>query len=144
MDELRQAYADHIGQYTWDYYSTVTFRRLHRDPLNAARKVSMALEKLGTTRAFLAVERHYLDGVHVHVLHRDAFAARTPHITSGSYWKYMSKAFGRTTVEIPREGNAAAEYCAKYVTKDYGLAGESFHYFGDPDAWNLDGPTWHH
>lgn len=135
MNDIRQAYAEHLGEYSWDFYSTVTFRTTHRDPLNAASRVSRALERLDCTRAFLAVERHRLDGVHVHTLHRHTFRQD---LASASVWKYFSKAFGRTTVESPRETTAVEAYCAKYVTKDYGLGGESFHYFGDTAAWTLD------
>lgn len=137
--ETRDAYAGHLQSYPWDYFATVTFRKLHRDPLNAARRVWDAADKLGASRGFVAVERHKLDGVHVHALLR-----QLPHlqVPAKTHWRYMSKAFGRTSVEEPRDGMAAAAYCAKYVTKDHGLSGESFHYFGDRDSWLQDGSTW--
>lgn len=136
IDPLQQAYADHLQAYPWDFFSTVTFRKLHRDPINAAAKVCRALERLDCTRAFVAVERHRLDGVHVHTLHRHAF---DPGISSTRVWKYFHKAFGFSTVSPPRADDTVALYCSKYVTKDNGLHGESFYYFGDKEAWLFDG-----
>lgn len=108
-------------------------------PSTLPKVVWQAAERLGASRAFVAVERHRLDGVHVHSLLRQYPHRDTP---SQSLWKYLSKSFGRTSVQLPHDGMAAVAYCAKYVTKDHGLQGESFHYFGDADAWNLDGSTW--
>jgi len=92
------------------------------------------LEKLGGSRAFVAVERHKLDGVHVHTLHRHT---HRPDVAAASVWKFAHKAFGRSTVEFPRDGTAASVYCSKYVTKG-DESGDSFFYFGEPEAWNLD------
>ena len=135
LTPLHQAYAQHLQNYDWDFFSTVTFKRLHRDPINAAAKVSRALDKLGCTRAFLAVERHRLDGVHVHTLHRHIFR---PELRSSSIWKYFDKAFGFSTVSLPRAADTVAVYCAKYVTKSGDESGDTYYYYGDADAWNLD------
>lgn len=133
-EATRAAYAEHLSQHSWDFYSTVTFRRLRRDPFAACAAVWSVLEKFDASRAFMAVERHKLDGVHVHTLHRHVFRG---HVRPASLWRYMYKAFGRTTVESPHDGTAAAVYCSKYVTKGK-ESGDSFHYFGTADAWTLD------
>lgn len=130
--ELKAAYAEHIRRFPWDFYVTTTFRRLRRDPSNAAHAVWHSLDKLEATRAFVAVEKHYLDGVHIHALSRHALR---PDMNPEWEWKYLFKAHGRSRVEEIRDVGQVSAYCSKYVTKgDY-----DYYYFGDPEAWLLDG-----
>jgi len=132
--QIRQAYAEHLQQYPWDYFITQTFRHNVRDGLRASQSFWDILEgKFAATRAFVAVERHKLDGIHLHALTRHCF----DRINERALWKYLFKAEGRSKVEIPRYHSQALVtwYCSKYVVKegDY-----DFHYFGDKSAWLLD------
>ncbi len=131
MGEIQEAYAEYLQTFSWDFYSTVTFRKLRRDPLAAAAAVYAVLDgKFLATRAFIAVERHVLDGVHCHLLHQHYHEAGFQAVKAYSIWLYLFKAFGRTTVEVIRSSGDVSTYCSKYVSK-----GEQFNLFGEPQAW---------
>ncbi|MBA7553336.1 hypothetical protein ES705_45926 [subsurface metagenome] len=131
MGEIQEAYAEYLQTFSWDYYSTVTFRRLRRDSLAAAAAVWAVLDgKFLATRAFIAVERHVLDGVHCHLLHQHYHELGLNAVKAYSMWLYLFKAFGRTTVEDIRSPGDVSTYCSKYVSK-----GEQFNLFGEPQAW---------
>jgi len=131
--QIRQAYAEHLQKYPWDYYITQTFRNNVRDGLRASQSFWGILErKFMATRSFIAVEPHKLDGIHLHALTRHCFDK----INEKALWKYLFKAEGRSRVESPRFNSQALVtwYCSKYITK-----GDcDFHYFGDKNAWLLD------
>ncbi|MBA7537130.1 hypothetical protein ES705_29397 [subsurface metagenome] len=131
MTAITDAYAEYLQTFSWDYYSTVTFRRLRRDPLAAAAKVWSILDgKFAATRAFIAVEKHVLDGVHCHLLHQHYHEIGSQAVLAYSMWLYLFKAFGRTTVEAIKSSEQVSTYCSKYVSK-----GEQFNLFGEPQAW---------
>jgi len=131
-DEFSQAYADWIQSYSWDFYSTVTFRKLRRDPLAAAGAVWDTLyNKFSGTRAFVAAEKHKLDGVHLHMLSEHAWE-RGQRWDEHSLWLYFFKAFGRARVEVASSDEAVANYCAKYVTKG---GPEAYTLWGDKVFW---------
>ncbi|MBA7537139.1 hypothetical protein ES705_29406 [subsurface metagenome] len=131
MGEIQEAYAEYLQTFSWDYYSTVTFRKLRRDSLAAAAKVWAVLDgKFSASRAFIAVERHVLDGVHLHLLHQHYHELGLQSVRAYSMWLYLFKAFGRTTVEAIRSPEQVSTYCSKYVSK-----GEQFNLFGEPQAW---------
>lgn len=132
MSELAEAYAMFVQDYSWDFYSTVTFRRLRRDSLAAAKAVWDILDgKFNATRAFIAVEQHMLDGVHLHLLHQHYYEkARLQGVRASSMWAYLFKAFGRTSVEEIRSAEDVSMYVSKYVSK-----GENYNLFGEPAAW---------
>jgi len=128
--EVNQAYSDFIQTVPWDYYSTVTFRSSRRDPIAASQSVCRAMSTLGATRVFLAVESHKSGFLHCHALSRHTF---NPGLRPQSAYRYLFKAFGRTTVEPIRELGQVSAYCAKYVTK-----GNDYQFWGYPEAWLLD------
>lgn len=131
MGEIQDAYAEYLQEFSWDYYSTVTFRKLRRDPLAAAASVYAVLDgKFLATRAFVAVERHVLDGVHLHLLSQHYREVGHQAVKAYSMWLYLFKAFGRTAVEAIRSTEDVSYYCSKYVSK-----GEHFNLFGAPQAW---------
>jgi len=131
--QVREAYAEHLHQYPWDYYITQTFRNNVRDGLRASQSFWNILEtKFHATRAFVAVEPNRLSGIHLHALTRHVFDRINEH----ALWKYLFKAEGRSKVEVPRWNSTALVtwYCSKYITK-----GDcDFHYFGDKSSWLLD------
>ncbi len=131
MGEVSEAYAEYLQSFSWDFYSTVTFRRLRRDPLAAAAVVWACLYgKFLATRAFVAAERHALDGIHLHLLHQHYHEMGRQGVKSYSIWLYLFKAFGRTTVEAIKSPEQVSSYCSKYVSK-----GEQFNLFGEPQSW---------
>lgn len=132
MSELSEAYAVFVQEYSWDFYTTVTFRRLRRDSLAAAKAVWDILDgKFQATRAFIAVEQHVLDGVHLHLLHQHYYEKqRYQGIRASTLWSYLFKAFGRTTVEEIKSASDVSTYVSKYVSK-----GEQYNLFGEPQAW---------
>lgn len=129
--DLRQAYAKEIHRYSWDFYSTITFRLIHRDPIFAALRIGRALDKLDCSRAFIAIEPHRLDGVHAHLLSRHTYR---PEIKASTLWKYFFKAYGRSRVEPIKSASIVSWYCSKYVVKgDF-----DYSFYGDKQAWLLD------
>ncbi|MBA7548535.1 hypothetical protein ES705_40996 [subsurface metagenome] len=131
MTAITDAYAEYLQTFSWDYYSTVTFRRLRRDPLAAAAKVWAVLDgKFEATRAFIAVEKHVLDGVHLHLLHQHYHEIGSQAVLAYSMWLYLFKAFGRSSVEQIRGFGDVSSYCSKYVVKE-----EQYNFFGEPQAW---------
>ena len=133
--ELHEAYAETISQYDWDIYLTQTFRRCRHDGTNAVFAVHKKMEDVfGASRAFVAVEPHKLDGLHLHALYRiPEWQSNLPTRIK----KYEKKAFGYTnsirSMNIPPENFTVAMYCSKYVTK-----GNDFFFLGSPEAWLLD------
>lgn len=138
MSELAEAYAMFVQEYSWDFYSTVTFRKLRRDSLAAAQAVWDILDgKFNATRAFIAVEQHVLDGVHLHLLHQHYYdQQRYQGVRASTLWSYLFKAFGRTTVEEIKSTEDVSTYVSKYVSK-----GENYNLFGEPQAWVRTSPA---
>ena len=129
--QLREAYATLIHDQAWDFYSTVTYRVRRRDGIRAARRYWEILDtKFDADRAFIAVEHHRLDGIHLHALSRHALR---PTLQAQTLWRYCFKAFGRYSASEPRSASSALVtwYCSKYVTKG---DGDNYHLFGD--SWN--------
>ena len=127
-EELREAYATLIHDQDWDFYSTVTYRVPRRDGIRAARRYWDVLEKkFDADRAFVAVESHRLDGIHLHALSRHALR---PSLQAQTLWRYCFKAFGRYSAEEPRCASTAlvSWYCSKYVVKG---GEDNYHFFGD-------------
>ena len=110
-------------------YHTQTFAHTRRDGTNAASAFwNIIRTKMNADRAFIAIEPHYLDGIHIHSLiqARDGFRMYASK-------SYLEKAMGYNyIVPIDKAGSKAAVnlYCAKYVTK-----GNDYFYFGDKGAW---------
>jgi len=125
---LQQAYSEHLNSFPWDIYLTQTFKRTRRDGTNAVSSVWRILEdKFDCVRAFIAVEPHYLDGIHLHGLLRcipwqDNLPIRMS--------KYLMKAFGWNTYSLARSQGIISWYCTKYVVKE-----NNFFYKGDKSAW---------
>lgn len=122
---VKLEYADFISQFQWDLYSTITFRQKRSDSLYWSKRAFSTLEKFGATRAFVAVEPHRLDGIHLHILSR-----HIPAPSTSALWKYCFKAYGRSKIEVVDDTMAVSRYCSKYVVK-----GNDFDFFGGKKAW---------
>jgi len=126
---LKLEYADFISSFPWDLYSTITFRELRKDPFYWTGRIWETFEKFNATRAFVAVEHHRAEGIHLHLLSR-----HIPFLAySGPLWKYCFKAFGRTKIEAVDSPLAVSRYCSKYVVK-----GNEFDFLGSPEAWKYE------
>lgn len=123
--QIKLEYADFISQFQWDLYSTITFRQKRSDGLYWSQRAFSVLEKFNATRAFVAVEPNYLEGIHLHILSR-----HIPEAHISSLWKYAFKAFGRTAIERVEDAMAVSRYCSKYVVK-----GNDFDFKGLPQYW---------
>lgn len=130
--QLREDYKDFLLNYTWDLYSTITFRRPRYDGIFWCEKVWKVFEKFGGSRGFIAVEPHLLDGIHLHMLSRHSFYSDAGTIPRG-LWKYCFKAFGRSLIEPVDNSIQVSRYCAKYVVK-----GNQYEFMGWPEAWKYD------
>lgn len=133
---LRLEYADFIASQEWDFYSTVTFRQSRHDRIYWPQKLYRTLEKFDATRAVVACEPHKLDGIHFHCLSKHD---PLPQSTS-SLWKYLFKAYGRSSVSPVGEAMSVSRYCSKYVVK-----GGDVNFMGEAEAWTNPkyDPYWH-
>ncbi len=127
---LQEAYASHLTSFDWDVYMTQTFKHTRRDGSNAANHVYKTLEeKFGAIRAFIAVEPHYLDGIHLHsLIHFPEINYQRDLV--GRLKKYCGKAYGFNHIAVARDQDQVSLYCCKYVVK-----GNDFFYKGEPSAW---------
>ena len=131
--EVRSAYSELLESLPWDYFVTQTFRRLRRDTIHAPAQHWEALQEAGATRAFVAVEPHYLDGLHLHTLARfpgDMAEATLFHRLD--LRRDLKNNFGFVTVDRIKSHEQVTTYCSKYVTK--GMA--TYDFFGNPGAWS--------
>lgn len=131
-ETIRQAYADHLSRYYWDTYATVTFKRTRRDGTNA---VSAVWDRLpfAPTRGFFAVEKHKLDGIHLHALLHHPIIGKGEEVHNDIPKRtqaYLTATFGWSKCEWVNGQNGVSDYCAKYITK-----GNDYFYKGMPQYW---------
>ena len=118
---VRDAYADFIQSYHWDYFATVTFKSPRKEPYYAIKNVWRECQKVGAARGFLVAEPHESGDLHIHGLLATAAKGALPSLAlpwdvEGS----MRKRFGISRVEACNSAEAVSSYCAKYVTKQDG------------------------
>ncbi len=131
--EVKSAYADLLESLPWDYFVTQTYRHLHRDTISAPARHWEHLQEAGATRAFVAVEPHYLDGLHLHTLAR--FPGKMAEATLFhrlDLRRTLKDNFGFVTVDRIKSPEQVTNYCSKYVTK--GPA--AYEFFGNPGGWS--------
>ena len=127
--DIQQAYSQYLQSFYWDYYATFTFRRIRHDGTNAVYAVWSRLPNV--SRAFFAVERFKLDGIHLHALLQSASLANPQFAsTPGRIQAYTTKTFGWSKVEWVGGSAGVADYCSKYVTK-----GNDYFFLGDKYWW---------
>ncbi len=131
--EVRSAYSDLLQSLPWDYYLTQTYRHLHRDTISAPARHWEALQDAGATRAFIAVEPHYLDGVHLHSLAKFPGPMATATLFHRlDLRRDLKREFGFVDVDRIRDPSQVTSYCSKYVTK----GPLSYEFFGEPSTWH--------
>lgn len=129
-NRLLEAYSSHLSTFNWDTYLTVTFKHTRHDGTNAVNAVWERLPCL-PDRAFIAVEPHKLDGIHLHALlhHRNDMPVEQFNEIPGRTQAYCTKTFGWSKASFI-ETAGVLDYCSKYVTK-----GNEYFYKGDPYYW---------
>lgn len=132
-DELsckaRTALQGFLCTYPWDSLITATFARKVYHPRQALSLVAPRLHLPALGRAFLAAERFYLGGYHVHGL--VAWRGDSDGRPDGYSWSHAAASLRRLGWSDAR-GLAclggAAGYCAKYLTKESEL---DYDFYGD-------------
>lgn len=125
LDSLRVAARDALGlwlqTFQWDSFATFTWADKALDrPTLAIDRVARFLKGKEVPEwiaVFLAAERHYLGGAHVHGLLLYAPTWRKTHLETWQSWRKRYGSFAR--IETPRSGLAVTTYCAKYLTKTF-------------------------
>lgn len=136
--EIRAAYSELLESLPWDYYLTQTYRHLHRDTISAPARHWEALQDAGATRAYIAVEPHFLDGLHLHTLAK--FHGRMADATLFhrlDLRRDLRRDFGFADVQRIRDPGQVASYCSKYVTK----GSLSYELLGDAASWDATRPS---
>jgi hypothetical protein len=133
---LREAYAEWLQSYDWDYFLTVTFRKPRKDPYYALQSVWHELKQYDVARSFLVAEPHQSGDVHVHGLASGRGAGWQPGIAlPWQIWDGLFKRFGRATVEAANSQEAVTGYCAKYILKQQSRVCDYYEVFGGKNAW---------
>ena len=119
---VKQAFAEWLNLWRWDYFATITFRdpRQPHHALSTVREVSKSIDRIHFPRWFLGTELHKSRTLHVHgLLQSDNMATglqRT--IAAGLLWEKCFKRFGRATVRPVQSREAVTSYVVKYVVKE--------------------------
>ncbi len=113
---VRDAMAEWLLNFDWDWYGTWTFRRpmYHGALKYVERSLSRFCKGRFDALAYLGEECHR-DGerLHVHGL------VRARGIDPKAVWKSWYDSFGRNTfVPVRTDRSAVARYVSKYITKD--------------------------
>lgn len=136
-EEVRNAYADWIGQYDWTYWATFTTR--YKLTMPSARKavegMYKQLSKAGNVRIFFVCEPFDLrEGYHIHALMQVQGNLKYQHILQT--WQHVSgnkrkpkdneepSTWNRVELERYDKRKGARHYVGKYMTKnacDYDL-----------------------
>lgn len=147
--DTRLAYAGFLNRFSWDYFTTVTFKHPRKDTYYAADDVWDSLSYYGAERGFIAVEPHILGDIHCHGISWHPFTRtfdwknerildvsplRDRYYLAGKMWSGLFHSFGRNKVDVLAGAESVSAYCAKYVTKPEALNFD-YYFFGDPGAW---------
>lgn len=127
--EARTALQAFLISYSWDSLVTATFARKVYHPRQALSLVAPRLHLPALGRAFLAAERFYLGGYHVHGL--VAWRGDTTGRPDGDSWAHAAaslRKLGWSRTEGLRNIGGASGYCAKYLTKESEL---DYDFYGD-------------
>lgn len=116
--EARASLTAFLQGYSWDAFITSTFSRPVRHSRQALEIVSQRIPIGNFGRAFLAAERFYLGGYHVHGLaaFRDSTTGR-PAVGALNTAMVNLERLGWARSGGLRNIGGAAGYCAKYLTK---------------------------
>lgn len=125
----RTALTSFLESYSWDAFITATFSHQVRHARQALEIVAPRLPIGAFGRAFLAAERFYLGGYHVHGLaafRSDTLGRSSPGAIDNAAARLARLGWSR--VGGLRDIGDASGYCAKYITKqgeiDYDFYGD--------------------
>lgn len=136
--QTRQAYAEFLQGYNWDYFLTSTFRRPRQEPYYALQSVWHEMNcNSGVARAFLVAEPHQSGDLHVHGLVAGPGGSWRPDISlPWDIWSGLFKRFGRAKVEAANSQGAVSMYCAKYLLKQQSRVCDFYELFGGKSYWH--------
>lgn len=134
--ETRQAYAEWLQGYHWDYFATATFRTPRKEPYYALKHVWHELHAHSNVdRAFLVAEPFQSGDLHIHGLLAGDAAWLPAMKLPWDIWQGLFEKFGRAKVEACNDANAVAKYCAKYVLKQQSRVCDYYEVFGHARFW---------
>lgn len=137
MELIRQAYADFLTNYNWDYFFTATFRSPRREPYYAMKSVWSEVRRHGAMRSFMGVEPFLSGDLHIHGL-LAGWSTDTPALgidLPWEIWKALYTRFGRNKVEMCNSRERVTSYCAKYILKGQSSASDHYEFFGESWLW---------
>lgn len=116
----------------WDYYITVTTRKIWKDSIALSRECYKKLTEItAVERAFLATEPYYIrSGVHLHGIVKVDDKYRQ-FVKPYKIWRGLYSRFGRSDVQMVKSGEDVSSYCSKYVVKGEG----DYYFWGRKDYW---------
>lgn len=134
--DQRQAYAEWLQSYNWDYFLTSTFKRPRKEPYYATQAVWATLQEHNAGRAFLVAEPFQSGDLHVH-----GVVAGYPPPSEGmdlpwEVWGHLFHKFGRAKVEACNSQEAVSLYCAKYILKQQSRVCDYYAVHGAPYTWH--------
>ena len=133
---VKEAYAEWLQGYHWDYFLTSTFRKPRKEPYYALQSVWHQLQKHNVARSFLVCEPHQSGDVHIHGLASGHGPGWQPEIDlPWVIWGSLFKRFGRAKVEACNSPGAVSNYCAKYLLKQQSRVCDYYEVFGDKFSW---------
>lgn len=134
--KTREAYADWLQSYNWDYFLTATFREPRKEPYYALRSVWHELTKYNVARSFLVAEPFQSGDLHVHGVVAGRGPGWYPELSlPWDIWTGLFKRFGRAKVEACNSQEAVTGYCAKYLLKRQSQVCDYYEIFGSKNAW---------
>jgi hypothetical protein len=132
----RQAYAEWLQGYYWDYFVTSTFRVARKEPYYALQSVWHELRKSNVFRSFLVAEPHQSGDLHIHGLVAGRGPGWEPEIAlPWDMFDSLFHRFGRARVEACNNHEAVSMYCAKYLLKQQSRVCDYYEVFGSKGAW---------
>ena len=133
---VRQAYADWLQSYHWDYFATATFRSPRKEPYYALKHVWHELHvNSNVDRAFLVAEPFQSGDLHIHGLLAGDTNWKPEMKLPWDIWSGLFERFGRAKVEACNNQEAVSLYCAKYVLKQQSRVCDYYEVFGNKHVW---------
>ena len=127
LERIRQAWVEYLGQWVWDWFCTLTFRKelVHPEAAGKASRFWIAKinRRLYGSRWYKkgegiswvrALEMQRRNVPHYHMLVRGAGVNELLRLYWMDEWEKIA---GYARIERPRDANAVREYCTKYVIK---------------------------
>lgn len=137
IQKVKQTWGDHLTQYDWDYFITLTFKFTCYNPTRALTRAKQWSKKWHFQRAIFFIEDFaWSDGVHVHGLVKCNDGLKPP---ASVLWKDWFDRFGRNTISVYQKDKGAEHYLTKYITKD--IKKNDYLMWGRKKWWKGDDTT---